>query len=78
MRPHQNWGPRISAIPVISTDGFLDVGLYRGNVNEAVFLEFVDDVLAPNLQAFNGVNPRSVVIMGTCIHCYYFEKMYFY
>ena len=65
--PHQNWGPRISAIPVISSlnNGVLDDGLYRGHVNEGTFLDFVRDVLAPVLLPFNGVNPRSVVIMGT-------------
>ena len=65
MRPHQNWGTRISAIPVISRNGLLDVRPYRGHVNEATFLDFVRDVLAPTLLPFNGVNPRSVVIMGT-------------
>lgn len=64
LRPHQNWGPRISAIPVICTQGLLDVGLYRGHVNEALFLDFVNNVLAPHLLPFNGINPRSVVIMG--------------
>ena len=46
--------------------GLMDVGLYRGHVNEVTFLDFVTlDVLAPNLLPFDGVNPRSVVIMGT-------------
>lgn len=67
MRPHVNWGPRISAIPVASTAGLLDVGIYRGNVNSDVFLGFVHDHLAPNVLPFNGINPRSIVVMGMFI-----------
>ena len=59
-----NWGPRITAIPVISTEGILDVGIFRGKNNEATFLTFVRNILAPVLLPFNGVNPRSVVVMG--------------
>ena len=61
----QNWGPRITAIPTICTEGMIDLGLYRGNVNGATFEDFVDEKLCPNLLPFNGINPRSVVIMGT-------------
>ena len=68
MRPHVNWGPRISAIPIASTAGLLDVGIYRGNVNSDVFLGFVHDHLAPNVLPFNGINPRSIVVMGMFIH----------
>ena len=67
MRPHVNWGPRISAIPITSTAGLLDVGIYRGNVNSDVFLGFVHDHLAPNVLPFNGINPRSIVVMGMFI-----------
>ena len=61
----QNWGPRITAIPIICTEGMIDLGLYQGNVNGATFEDFVDEKLCPNLLPFNGINPRSVVIMGT-------------
>ena len=67
MRPHVNWGPRISAIPIASTAGLLDVGIYRGNVNSDVFLGFVHDHLAPNVLPFKGINPRSIVVMGMFI-----------
>lgn len=67
VRPHVNWGPRISAIPIASTAGLLDVGIYRGNVNSDVFLGFVHDHLAPNVLPFNGINPRSIVVMGMFI-----------
>ena len=49
----QNWGPRITAIPVICTEGMIDLGLYQGNVNGATFEDFVDEKLCPNLLPFN-------------------------
>ena len=74
VRPHASWGPRISAIPIASTEGLLDVGIYRGNVNSDVFLDFVHDHLAPNVNPFNGINPRSIVVMGKFIVLW--KKMY--
>lgn len=62
-RQAQNWGPRITAIPIICMEGMVEVGVYQGNVDGARFEEFVDQKLCPNLLPFNGVNPRSVVIM---------------
>lgn len=60
----QNWGPRITAIPILCTEGMVDLGLYEGNVNAATFLDFVTEKLCPNILPFNGVNPRSIVILG--------------
>ena len=39
----QNWGPRITAIPIICTEGIIDIGMYAGNVNAVTFLNFVTD-----------------------------------
>ncbi|XP_022780415.1 uncharacterized protein LOC111321714 [Stylophora pistillata] len=65
----QNWGPRITAVPIICTEGMIDVGLYQGNVSGATFEGFVDEKLCPNLLPFDGINPRSVVIMdNAAIH----------
>lgn len=64
-RMAQNWGPRMTAIPIICTEGMIDLGLYQGNVNGATFEGFVDEKLCPNLLPFDGISPRSVVIMGT-------------
>ena len=47
-------GTRYTAIPVLSTEG---------TMNGERFSEFVRDVLLPHLNPFNGINPRSVVIM---------------
>jgi hypothetical protein len=64
-RRYSPWGPRITAIPIISyNEGLLDVGLYEGHVNGETFLDFVDAVLTPCLLPFNGFNPRSIVILG--------------
>ena len=60
----QPWGPRITAIPVLCTEGIIDLGLYEGNVNAATFLNFVRDKVCPNLLPFNGINPRTVVVLG--------------
>ena len=64
-------GPRITAIPIICTEGLLDVGLYAGHVNGETFLDFVNNILTPCLLPFDGFNPRSVVILGKI-------KLYFY
>ena len=78
MRPDANWGPRISAIPIASREGLLDVGIYRGNVDvfldSDVFLDFVHDHLALNVNPFNGINPPSIVVMGKFIGLW--KKMY--
>lgn len=60
----QNWGPRITAIPLICTEGIIDTGIYEGNINGATFHDFVTEKLCPNLLPFDGINPRSVVILG--------------
>ena len=44
-RQAQNWGPRITAIPVICMEGIVEVGIYQGNVDGARFEEFVDQKL---------------------------------
>ena len=56
----QNWGPRVTVIPIICTEGIIDIGIYAGNVNAVTFLNFVTEKLGPNILPFNGRNPRSV------------------
>lgn len=63
-RWYGNLGPRITAIPILSTDGMIELGIYRGTV-EQQFLDFVSTKLVPLLQPFNGINPHLVVIMAT-------------
>ena len=61
------WRPRITAIPIICSEGLLDVGVYEGHVNGETFLTFVNNVLTPCLLPFDGFNPRSVVKLGNLI-----------
>lgn len=62
-------GKRYSAIPVVSVEGVHDVFLAEGSVDGDKFEYFVRECLLPVLLPFNGVNPRSVVIMdNAAIH----------
>ena len=56
-------GKRYSAIPLVSVDGILDVYLAEGSVDGEKFEQFVQESLLPILMPFNGINPRSIVIM---------------
>ena len=56
-------GTRYAGIPVISTDGIQDVFTVEGTMTGERFTKFVRNVLLPHVNPFNGVNPRSVVIM---------------
>ena len=46
-RRYLPWGPRITAIPIICSEGLLDAGLYEGHVIGKTFLTFVNNVLTP-------------------------------
>ena len=63
-RQLSKWNPRIKAIPIICTEGLIEIGIHRGTTNGDVFLQFLNERLAPNLLPSDGVNPRSVLIMG--------------
>ena len=70
-------GPRITAIPIVCTEGLLDVGLYTGHVNGETFLDFVNNILTPCLLPFDGFNPRSVVILckiTVFLFCFTYES----
>jgi hypothetical protein len=62
-------GLRYSAIPVMSIEGVHDVYLAEGSVNGEKFEHFVEECLLPPLLPFDGINPRSVVVMdNAAIH----------
>ena len=62
-------GKRFTAIPM---DGVHDVLIAEGTMNGDRFAMFVKNVLSPHLMPFNGLNPRSVVIMDNAsIHHVY-------
>lgn len=62
-----NWGLCILVIFIVFIVGFLDVGIYCGNVNSDVFLGFVYDYLVFNVFFFNGINLCLIVVMGMFI-----------
>ena len=54
-------GKRYNAIQILSLEGIHDLYLAEGSMNGDRFAQFVKDCLVPHL--FNGVNPKSIVIM---------------
>ena len=62
-RPFCGHGQRINAIVGISTDGVTAVELTTSAVNTDIFFDFARGSLTPNMQQFNGTNPRSIVVM---------------
>lgn len=56
-------GKRISAIAAMAVDGFVGVKCGTDIVNEDVFCDFIERVLLPNLLPYDGINPRSVVLL---------------
>ena len=62
---------RITAIGVMSQRGIEDAYITKKSVNAEVFLRFVQRCLLPIIQPFDGVNPRSIVVLdnATIHHC---------
>jgi transposase len=56
-------GIKVSAVAAVALDGLVSVQCSRDSINEDVFCEFLERYLLPHLLPFNGVNPRSVVIL---------------
>ena len=59
-------GERTSAVAIMSMGGILDVQLTKGTTNGDTFHQFILKNLLPHLQAFNGTNPHSVLVMDNC------------
>lgn len=59
-------GERVSAIAAMTVSGVLDVKIVRGSVKGDTFIDFIDTNLLPHLNAFNGSNPNSVVVLDNC------------
>lgn len=56
-------GKRVSAIAAMAIHGLVDVYCSNGSVDGDTFCEFLERSLLPKLMPFNGINPRSVVVM---------------
>ena len=59
-------GKRINAIAAISQEGVVATELVSGSVNRVIFFDFVRSVLIQEMIPFDGVNPRSILIMDNC------------
>ena len=56
-------GKHLSAIAAMCRDGVLGCQIREGGVNSEAFQSFLDMELATKLLPFNGINPRSIVVM---------------
>ena len=56
-------GIRVSAVAAVMLDGLVTVQCCRESINEDRFCSFIEQHLLPHLLPFNGVNPRSVVLL---------------
>ena len=52
-------GKRVSAIAALCTEEMIAVELSLGTVDGDKFFDFVRGSLIPNMQPFDGINPRS-------------------
>ena len=56
-------GKRFSALALMSTRGIEDVALLGGGVDGINFCDFIERSVLPAMMPFDGVNPRSILIM---------------
>ena len=56
-------GVKYSAIPVLSLEGIHDVYITEHTMNGSLFEDFLRKYILPIVQPFNGVNPKSVIVM---------------
>jgi hypothetical protein len=56
-------GKRYTQIMAMSTEGVEDFYIAEGNIDGERFLKYVQRSLLPFLMPFNGINPKSVVVM---------------
>ena len=57
-------GKRFSALASMSTLGIEDVTLLEGGVDGNHFCDYIERSVLPAMMPFDGVNPRSILIMG--------------
>ena len=59
-------GTRVNAIGGFSQDGTTALEVTSGSVNGVTFFDFVRGALIPVMMPFDGVNPRSILVMDNC------------
>ena len=72
----------MNSIAGFSQDGTIALELTSGSVNEVDFFDFVRGTLIPVMMPFDGVNPRSILVMDNCtihhVKLYYFRQVWLY
>ena len=56
-------GKRYSVITAMSTRGIEDIDINEGTTNGDKFTTFLEQHILPNMQPFNGSNPRSILVL---------------
>ena len=59
-------GQRITAIAAMTVDGIIALQCTKNSVDADVFYDFVRSHLIPNMHQYDGVAPRSVVVLDNC------------
>ena len=59
-------GRRVSSIAAMTVEGVLAYELTYSTVNGERFLDFLRATLVPEMMAYNGTNPKSILIMDIC------------
>lgn len=59
-------GKRVSSVAAMDINGVICVNSTTTSVNGDFFCDFFERFLLPQLLPFNGVNPRSVVLLDNC------------
>ncbi len=60
---HLQRGKHLSVIAAMCTDGVIGTQIFEGGVNAKCFQNYMEMELCSSLLPFDGVNPRSVVIL---------------
>ena len=59
-------GQRISAITALTKDGILATELRTGTTDSDTFYDFLRGWLIPSMHPYDGVAPKSILIMDNC------------
>ena len=59
-------GQRITAVAALTVDGIIALKCTMNSVDANVFYDFVRSHLIPNMHPYDGVAPRSVVVLDNC------------
>ncbi len=56
-------GKRLSVIAAMSSRGVEDIDILEGTTNGEAFTTFLEHRILPIMQPFNGINPRSILVL---------------